>query len=179
MSTPRVPIKTKKSMRPLSVIARTACDMYSWFLVAFGAYVIVHGDVTPGGGFQGGSMCATFLALMLIAEGSDYIDEWLNINLYKFCLYIGLFMFLGFGLMGIGWAFDGTLMLNWATVPHNLLGVVKPWWPPSGTVALMDIAVGIEVTGGLSLILITMFHAIRLGGVLEDGKGKETGHDQR
>ena len=169
----------KKSMRPLSVVARTACSMYGWFMMAFGAYVIVHGDVTPGGGFQGGSICATFLALMLIAHGSDYMNEWLNDNFYKVCLFLGLFMFIGVGLMGLGWAFDGTMMLNWATVPHEMLATVKPWWPPSGTVALMDIAVGIEVTGGLSLILITMFRAVRLEEVVEDGLGKETGHDQR
>ena len=156
----------KKSMRPLSVVARTACSMYGWFMMAFGAYVIVHGDVTPGGGFQGGSICATFLALMLIAHGSDYMNEWLNDNFYKVCLYLGLFMFIGFGLMGIGWAYDA-------------LATVKPCWPHSGTVALMDIAVGIEVTGGLSLILITMFRAVRLEEVVEDGLGKETGHDQR
>ena len=92
----------KKSMRPLSVVARTACSMYGWFMMAFGAYVIVHGDVTPGGGFQGGSICATFLALMLIAHGSDYMNEWLNDNFYKVCLYLGLFMFIGFGLGIIG-----------------------------------------------------------------------------
>ena len=79
----------------------------------------------------------------------------------------------------MGWAMDGTMMLNWAAVAHDQLATVKPWWPPSGTVALMDIAVGIEVAGGLSLILMTMFRAIRLGTVQEDGMGKETGHDQR
>ncbi len=166
-------------MRPLSIIARTACDMYAWFMVVFGVYVIVHGDVTPGGGFQGGAITATFLALLLITQGSKVVTGWLNTNIYKFCLFLGLFMFIGFGLMGIGWDFSGTMMLNWATVPHDLLAAVKPWWPPSGTVALMDIAVGIEVTGGLSLILITMFRAIRMSEVQEDGKGKETGHDQQ
>ena len=168
-----------RSMRPLSVIARTACDMYAWFMVAFGAYVIVHGDITPGGGFQGGAICATFLALMLVSQGSTYVSAWLNENFYKVCLFLGLFMFIGFGLMGLGWAMDGTMMLNWAAVAHDQLATVKPWWPPSGTVALMDIAVGIEVAGGLSLILMTMFRAIRLGTVQEDGMGKETGHDQR
>ena len=38
---------------------------------------------------------------------------------------------------------------------------------------------GIEVAGGLSLLLITMFRAVRLNQVVEDGLGKETGHDQR
>ena len=79
-----------RSMRPLSVIARTACDMYAWFMVAFGAYVIVHGDITPGGGFQGGAICATFLALMLVTQGSTYVSAWLNENFYKVCLFLGI-----------------------------------------------------------------------------------------
>lgn len=41
-------------MNPLSVVVRTICDIFAWFLGIFGAYVIIHGHISPGGGFQGG-----------------------------------------------------------------------------------------------------------------------------
>ena len=59
----------QKEMKPLSVVVRTGCDLFAWFMVIFGAYVIIHGDVTPGGGFQGGAVVATFLAFLLVAYG--------------------------------------------------------------------------------------------------------------
>jgi multicomponent Na+:H+ antiporter subunit B len=41
----------------------------------------------------------------------------------------------------------------------------------------MDIAVGIEVTGGLTLILLYMFKGTRMFNLIE--MGGETGHDSR
>ena len=46
-------------MKPMSVIVRTVCNVFTWFLMVFGAYVIIHGHLTPGGGFQGGAVVAT------------------------------------------------------------------------------------------------------------------------
>ena len=57
------------------VIQRCGCDAILPFALVYVFYIILHGHLSPGGGFQGGSICATFLALMLIAHGSDYINE--------------------------------------------------------------------------------------------------------
>ena len=61
-------------MNPLSVIARTVCNLFAWFLAVFGLYVIVHGHLTPGGGFQGGAVVATFMAFLLVAHGGSVAD---------------------------------------------------------------------------------------------------------
>jgi multicomponent Na+:H+ antiporter subunit B len=45
----------------------------------------------------------------------------------------------------------------------------------SGTIALMNMAVGLEVIGGLSLIVLYMFKGIRL---YEEAGSEETGHDR-
>ena len=166
-------------MRPLSIIARTACDMSAWFMVLFGVDVTIHGDMAPGGGFQGGAMVATFMALLIVTQGGKKILKWVSFDAYEVLVYTGLFLFLGLGLMGIGWGFDRTMMFNFATVPQALLDVVRPFWPASGTVSLMNLAVGLEVAGELSVLLLVMFRGVNMDDAVIDGKGKETGHDQR
>lgn len=166
-------------MRPLSVIARTACDMYAWFMIIFGVVVIIHGDMTPGGGFQGGTVVATFLTLLLVTHGSEFTLHWFNDHIYHAFAYFGLLMFLFLGIGGFGWDLSRTLMYNFISVPDKLVATVQPFLPPSGTVSMMNLAVGIEVTGELSILVVIMFCAIRLFQVREDGTGKETGYDRR
>ena len=85
----------------------------------------------------------------------------------------GLLCFLVLGFMGM----PASFFYNFVAIPaaevaksgHCII-------PPSGTIALMDIAVGIEVTGGLSLILVYMFKGIHLFDNYEIGE--ESGHDR-
>ena len=39
----------------------------------YGIYVIVHGHLTPGGGFAGGVILAGSFILLILAYGSDYL----------------------------------------------------------------------------------------------------------
>lgn len=162
-------------MKPLSIIVRTCCDLFAWFMVVFGTYVIIHGDVTPGGGFQGGAIVATFMAFLLVAYGGQKTLSWVNFNIYNTLLTVGLLLFLLFGFSGMGHSF----FYNFLAVPESvvLAGGGPAVIPPSGTIALMDIAVGIEVTGGLTLILLYMFKGTRMFNLIE--MGGETGHDSR
>ncbi|MCF4113738.1 MULTISPECIES: MnhB domain-containing protein [Dethiosulfovibrio] len=159
--------------KPLSLVARTVCDLFAWFLIIFGVYVIIHGDVTPGGGFQGGAIVGSFMALLLVAHGGDRVLEWVKTSVYWIMLFVGLMMFIGFGLRGIP---EGTFFYNFLAVPHDVAKTMAHGLIPfSGTIGVMDIAVGIEVAGGLTVIILSMFRGI----VLHDfaDSRKETGHD--
>ncbi len=160
-------------MKPLSLVARTVCDLFAWFLIIFGVCVIVHGDVTPGGGFQGGAIVASFMALVLVAHGGERILHWARLGVYWTFMFVGLFMFIGLGFAGMS---HGTFFYNYLAVPHDLVaGVVHGIIPFSGTIGLMDIAVGIEVTGGLTVILLVVFRWA-MSDVASDSR-KETGYD--
>ena len=160
-------------MRPLSVVVRTGCDLFAWFLIVFGANVIIHGDVTPGGGFQGGAVTATFITLLLVAYGGKKVFSWVRPAIFNGMLVFGLMLFFLLGLMG----FPNSFFYNFIAVPHEVVqatghGVI----PPSGTIALMDIAVGIEVAGALSIIVLSMFRGIRI--FREGPMEEESGHDR-
>ncbi len=51
----------------MSKIVRLSADIMYPFVVIFGLYVIMHGHITPGGGFQGGAVVATGAALVIVA----------------------------------------------------------------------------------------------------------------
>ncbi len=160
-------------MKPLSIVARTVCDLFAWFLVIFGVYVIVHGDVTPGGGFQGGAIVASFMALLLVAHGGKRVLDWVKLAVYWSLMFFGLLLFITLGLSGIP---HGTLMYNFLSVPHDVaVNMVHGVIPLSGTIGLMDLAVGIEVAGALTIILIVMFRWMMTD--VAGDSGKETGYD--
>lgn len=47
----------------MTVVVRTIARILLPISLIFGAYVIMHGHLTPGGGFQGGAVAASGLAL--------------------------------------------------------------------------------------------------------------------
>ena len=161
-------------MNPLSVVVRKGCDIFAWFMVVFGTNVIIHGDLTPGGGFQGGAIVATFLTFLLVAYGGNRLLSWVNERFYTSLVGFGLLLFIGLAFMG----FPTSFFYNFVSVTHEaaMAGGAHGIIPPSGTIALMDIAVGIEVAGGLSLIVIYMFKGIRL--YETSPVGTECGHDR-
>ncbi len=155
-------------MNPLSVVVRTGCDLFAWFMVVFGVNVLVHGYMTPGGGFQGGAIIATFTAFLLVAYGGRKMHGWANEKIFDLFEEVGLLAFFVLAFMG----FPITFFYNYLVKPLSAGGVI----PPAGTTALMSIAVGLEVTGALSMIILTMFRGIRMFETVP--MKEEFGHDR-
>ncbi len=157
-------------MRPLSIVVRTICNIFAWFVAIFGAYVILHGHLTPGGGFQGGAIVATFIALLLVAHGGKSFLGWVKKEIFSSFEGAGLVAFICVGFLGL----STTFLYNFLALKGGLFGSAVPIGPnagvlnSSGTIALANIAVGLEVVGGLSAILIFMFLGMRY--VSEGGK---------
>ena len=111
----------------------------------FGIYIVTHGHLTPGGGFQGGVILATaailfYLAGRHVASGRVPVIDWLERD--------EGFGAIGFALLGVGGLiFAGTFFENFlpAGNPGSLLS--------GGIVPLSNVSVGIEVMGALLVIL--------------------------
>jgi multicomponent Na+:H+ antiporter subunit B len=56
-------------------ILRTAADLLFPFLLLLGIYIISHGHLTPGGGFQGGVILAVAFFLPLLAGTKHHLSE--------------------------------------------------------------------------------------------------------
>jgi multicomponent Na+:H+ antiporter subunit B len=113
-------------------------------LLALGVYVVLHGALTPGGGFQGGLILAAAPLAMLLA--GRYLTlhraapEWALEALEA----IGAS---GYALIGLGGlVFAGVYLQNFLPLgtPGKLLS--------AGMMPLNSIAVGLEVTGAFLLV---------------------------
>ena len=55
-----------KAIEPASLVLYTGCRFLFPLILLFGAYVFIHGHLTPGGGFQGGAVVASAFVLIYL-----------------------------------------------------------------------------------------------------------------
>ena len=113
-------------------------------LVALGGYVIVHGTLTPGGGFQGGVVLAAGPVGALLAGRYLAVKAVTPEPVLEALDAIGAAGYALFGLGGL--VFASVFLKNFLPlgIPGHLLS--------GGFMPLNSIAVGLEVTGGFLLI---------------------------
>jgi multicomponent Na+:H+ antiporter subunit B len=114
-------------------------------VVLFGLYMVAHGHLTPGGGFQGGVVLATG-ALLVFLSG-----EYVTLRKVRPAALIDLAESSGAG----GYVTVGLLGLaTGAAFLENVLPLGEPGALLSaGTIPLLNLAVGLEVAGGMVLLL--------------------------
>jgi multicomponent Na+:H+ antiporter subunit B len=124
-------------------------------VVVLGVYVVTHGQLSPGGGFQGGVVLAAAFLLVYAAGQLVALERLRPVDLVEIAEAVGA---LAFALVGLGGlVFSGALLANFiglAPMGSLLSG---------GTVPVLSIATGVEVTAGLTLILTELLDQALLG----------------
>lgn len=114
--------------------------------VLFGLYVVTHGQITPGGGFQGGVILASAPLLLYLCAEYGPLRRALPQRLVAVSEAIGAAAYILIG--GIAVAVGGVFLQN--VLPLGQNGSVTG----GGIVPLIDVGVGCEVSGGLALALL-------------------------
>ena len=60
----------------MSIIIKTVTRLSVWLILLYGIYLILHGHLTPGGGFGGGVIIALAFLNVMIAYGGDFTKKW-------------------------------------------------------------------------------------------------------
>jgi multicomponent Na+:H+ antiporter subunit B len=130
--------------------------------IALGIDLVVHGHLTPGGGFQGGVVLAAGLHLLYITGSFRALDRLRPVNVFDIGEALGAAAFAVIGLAGmvVGGAFLANLL------PTGTLGNLFS----SGSVVLLNIAVGVEVACGMT-VLLAQFLAQEIT-IVKRGDGK-------
>jgi energy-converting hydrogenase B subunit I len=141
----------------LSKIVRTVANQLILFILIFGLYVIAHGHLTPGGGFQGGAVIVSGVVMLLVAFNSQELKKALRERLLSTMESSGALIFIGLAFAGIGIVFFynflvGTPIFGRIPAPGPNPGDI---WT-GGVVPLMNLAVGLKVVAGLSAVVLAM-----------------------
>lgn len=110
-----------------------------------GCYVVAHGHISPGGGFQGGAVLATGLHLAYLAGDQRTLERIRPLRAFDVAESLGAGAYVG---VGLGALVAGSAFLA-NTLPGGSLGDLLS----AGTVPLLNIAIGIEVTSAFVLIV--------------------------
>ena len=150
-------------MTGMSKIVKTITGLMFPFAMIYGLYMIAHGHLTPGGGFQGGAVAASACVMILVAYGSVWtmgkIKE-KNLSVFES---LGAVCFILLALLGLGF---GVVFFNNFLVGNEFLFGVIPATGSTlanintgGVIPLMNFAVGLKVTAGLFAIVLVMAYA--------------------
>lgn len=110
-----------------------------------GFNVVMHGQLTPGGGFQGGVILATGLHLVYVAGDYPALDRLRPLDLFEVGEATGA---AAFGVLGIaGIVITGAFLAD--ILPGGTFGQLLS----AGTVPVLNGAVGLEVGCGMVVLL--------------------------
>jgi multicomponent Na+:H+ antiporter subunit B len=121
--------------------------------LVFGLFVILHGALTPGGGFQGGVICGSAFLLIYLTrnyrafretsrkDASDVIEA----------VAAGAYALVGLATLAAGGAFLENILPLGKT--GNLLS--------AGTIFVINFAVGIEVAAGFTVLFLEFTEEVR------------------
>ncbi|WP_456452195.1 Na(+)/H(+) antiporter subunit B [Thermococcus sp.] len=129
----------------MGLIVKTTARATIPLIGIFGAYVVSHGHLTPGGGFQGGATIAGAGVLFLIAFGLSEARKHYDHHVYSALESLGGLVFLGIAMLGFSVAFFYNMLWHSGPFLNGKPGTLLS----AGYLPIMNLAVGLKVFAGL------------------------------
>ncbi len=118
------------------VIQRCGCDFILPFALVYLIYIILHGHLSPGGGFQGGVLMVGVVLLVYLGHGYEVTCRAFSYNL----------------LHAVGAQFAQNILYT-----HGDVGQLYS----SGTIFWMNVTVGVKVLTGIGSISLIMLGVLK------------------
>ena len=125
----------------MTLIVKTVTRITVWMILLYGFYIILHGHLTPGGGFGGGVILALALLNVLLAYGREFTQKWLNIGFLEHIESLSALLFVVVGILGI--FVSGSFLANFLS-KGQLFAVIS-----AGTIPVLNIIIGFKVAMSL------------------------------
>ena len=135
---------SKDQVAGMSILVKTVTRLTVWLILIYGIHIILHGHVSPGGGFAGGVIIALSFIHLILAYGKDAVFDRLSQELMHVWESTGALVFLSIALLGLT---GGAFFLP-AGEPFHLLS--------AGTIPLSNIAISFKVWAGLLAIFVAL-----------------------
>jgi multicomponent Na+:H+ antiporter subunit B len=149
-------VEAEKKSEGMTLIVKTVTRISVWLIFLYGIYIVMHGHLTPGGGFGGGVIIALALLNVMLAYGRDFTSKWLNISFLHDVEAASATLFLVLGLLGI--SLGGAFFANYLS-KGELFNLIS-----AGTILPLNIIIGIKVA-------VSLFLAVWALAAFKPGKG--------
>jgi len=133
----------------MTLIVKTVTRLTVGLILLFGIYIVLHGHLTPGGGFAGGVIIALSFIHLMLAFGKDIALKKLSQTRSAILESIGAILFLVISILGL--LLSGVFFFNifiHKGQPFSLFS--------AGIIPLANIAIAIKVGVGLFSIFIVL-----------------------
>jgi len=124
----------------ISLILKSITRLILPYMIMFGIYLIIHGDLSPGGGFQGGVMLATayLTTYFLFPDKISDLNQWLR---FEKMLIVAFAIIAVFAIVTHGYVFTNPVEIAENTEFKRLFLLV------------LNAVIGFEVALGMMIIL--------------------------
>lgn len=112
-------------------------------------YIILHGHLSPGGGFQGGVLMVALIALVYMGHGYQVTIDAFSYHILHTSEGLASIFYVALGLLGVAM---GAQFAQNVLYTHGAIGDLYS----SGTIFWMNVTVGIKVLTGVGSIALLM-----------------------
>lgn len=138
------------------VILRVVTKVTIPFILVFGFYVITHGELGPGGGFQGGVVLASAFILYGLVFGFEELETVVPRRVSDALAGVGVLVYTAVGLAGI---LGGYNFLDYTPLQISGSEAAESWG-----MTVVEYGVGITVAA----VMITVFREVSLAAMAKD-----------
>jgi len=137
----------KQEQQGMTIIVKTVTRLTFGLILLYGAYIVLHGHVSPGGGFAGGVIIALAFINLMLAFGRDVTLKKISKGSTSFFESVGAILFFGIALLGfIGGCFFLNILPKGA--PFRLFS--------AGIIPFCNIAIMLKVGAGIFAIFLAL-----------------------
>jgi multicomponent Na+:H+ antiporter subunit B len=139
----------------MTLIVKTITRLTVGMILLYGIYIVLHGHISPGGGFAGGVIIALSFINLMLAFGRETALKKLSVGMASMLESLGGLMFLSIASLGF---LGGYFFLNFFLrkgEPFNLFS--------AGIIPLCNIAICLKVGAGLFVIFVALVSFKGLG----------------
>ncbi len=165
MSVDKIEVKDiEDKSKGMTLIVKTIVRFAMGIMVMFGAYIVLYGHLTPGGGFAGGIILACAYIGLTLAFGKDLALKKMSNLAASLLDNFGALAFISIGFLGFT---GGFFFLNF--IDHGQRFHLFS----AGIIPLENIAIAMKVTASVFAVFMALSIFGRVVPGLVDEEGKE------
>lgn len=145
----------KHEPKVIHVIQRCGCDTVLPLAVVYLLYIILHGHLSPGGGFQGGVLMTAVVILVYLGHGYRTAAHAFSFGILHEGEGLASVFYVALAMLGV--AVGAQFCQNVLYAHGGAIGEVYS----SGTIFWMNLTVGVKVITGIGSLALLMFGVLR------------------